>query len=182
MLAKSALKYSLLLAIHPKQLFPHVRQYQPAPAEIIVDRSNNPWQARRSVILKATQLFSLILDADTTVPNEFLTRAHERLRSGYLACTLMYDMAQNHPPFGASLWQTRILQSIYDYDEYVQNYRLTMKRTVDDKGNDYYAPENPFLCECLYMYGKLKPAKLYVFPDLKAHHNKPRPSQTISIK
>jgi hypothetical protein len=172
-LAKSVLKYSLLLVIHPAYLFPHVRYLDPTPSEIIVDRSTPMAQARRNVIERATQPFSLILDADTRIPNQFLTEAHQKLDEGYLACTLSYyPDTQGHPPFGASLWKTPVLKRLYDYHVYVKNYKREYSHTFDEKGNDRYEITNSFQCECRYMYGKLSPQELHVFADLSATHLK----------
>ena len=167
------LKYSLLLTIHPNRLFPHVRCLKPTPSEIIAERSTPLFEARRKTIIAATQPYSLVLDADTKIPNEFLERAYNKLLEGYLACSLYYSPdTQGHPPFGASLWLTSALKRLYDYPIYVRSYKPVYKRTEDEKGNDYYNITNPFQCECLYMWAKLGEKELSVFDDLTAEHRK----------
>ncbi len=132
--------------------------------------------ARKRVIAKAEQPLSLILDADTTIPNEFLKEAIQKLittTNKYQAATLMYaDAIQDHPPFGASLWITKTLQELYDYQDYVDSYQPTYDRTEDSQGNIYFNIKNPRQCECKYMYSKLQKKELFVFQDLKATHHK----------
>lgn len=130
-------------------------------------------QARRNVIERATQPFSLVLDADTRIPNQFITEAQQKLAEGYLACALNYSPdVQKHSPFGASFWVTAKLKQLYDYHVYVRNYKVIYEKTEDAQGNTFYNITNPFLCECKYMWSKLKPSELYVFEDLKAEHLK----------
>jgi hypothetical protein len=128
-------------------------------------------QARRNVIKRATQPFSLVLDADTKIPNQFLTESLQKFSEGYLACTLSYfPDTQGHPPFGASFWVTTKLREIYDYHVYVQNYKVIYEKTENVQGNTFYTIKNPFLCECKHIWPKLKPSELYVFQNLKAIH------------
>lgn len=165
------MNYSLILTVHPCALFPHVRYLKPEPFEVIVERSTPIFEARRKAISRATQPISLILDADTVIPSEFLPRAIQKVEEGYTACTLYYAPdTQGHPPFGASLWNTEKLKQLYDYHVYVNDYKPVYERTMDDKGNDYYTIKNPHLCECLYMYRRLAENELYVFEDLTAEH------------
>jgi hypothetical protein len=150
-----------------------VKYLIPAPAEFVIERSVPLFEARKRAIDRATQRLSLVLDADTIIPSEFLTSAMKKLQQGYAACTLRYaNNIQDHPPFGASLWLTDTLKSLYDYDGYVREYKPVYQRTEDERGNDYYNITNPFLCECLYMYAKLQKHELYVFDDLLAEHIK----------
>jgi hypothetical protein len=154
-------------------IFPHVRSLNPPPAEIVVQRSTPQFEARRKTIDRAAQPYSLVLDDDTKIPNKFLTPAHEKLLEGHLACTLNYcPDIQKHPPFGASLWVTDTLKEVYDYQVYVQNYKPIYEKTEDTQGNTHYKITNPILCECRYMWSKLKPSELYIFEDLTAVHLK----------
>jgi hypothetical protein len=128
-------------------------------------------QARRSVIDKAVEPLSLILDVDTEIPNRFITEGSQKLVAGYLACSLRYSPdVQKHPAFGASFWVTQKLKQLYDYHVYVQNYKPIRQKIEDGKGNDCYKITNPFLCECRYMWAKLKSSELYVFKNLKVVH------------
>jgi hypothetical protein len=175
MLARSRSKYSLLLTLHPYALFPHVRYLDPQPAQIVVDRSTPQFEARRRTIDRAAERFSLVLDADTRIPAGFVSRTLAKLDAGFSACTLRYAPdVQKHPPFGASLWHTETLQQLYDYQKYVRSYRPIYARSEDGKGNDRYDVINPFLCECLYMWPKLRARELYVFSDLAAEHLRPK--------
>lgn len=170
---KSALKYSLLLIVPLDRKLPDFGYLTPQPTETIVDNTLGMANARRNVITKATMPFSLILDADTTIPQEFLSLSHKKLLEGYVATTLMYgNTRQNHPPFGASFWLTSKLKELYDYQKYQSEYKPIYERIEDDKGNDSYVITNHFLCECLYMYAKLAKCELYVFTHLSAKHLK----------
>jgi hypothetical protein len=137
--------------------------------------------ARRKTIDEATMPLSLILDADTLLPSQFLPRGIKKLAEGFVACTLLYSPnTQGHPPFGASLWRTDKLKQLYDYQAYVRNYEPIYARTEDKKGNDSYKITNPLLCECLYMYAKLGPNELHVFTNLTAQHLKGKPFKAES--
>lgn len=157
-------------------MFPHIRSLNPRPAEVVVDRSTPMAQARKNVIERATQPYCLVLDADTIIPNEFLVQAQQKLIEGYMACTLNYlPDVQGHPPFGASFWATTKLKELYDYHVYLQNYTPICEKTEDNKGNTAFTIKNPYICECRYIWAKLKPSELYVSEDLKAKHYKQIP-------
>lgn len=94
--------------------------------------------ARRFCVEGVTSPYVLCLDADTVVPTLFPDVAVQLLeRNPHLgAIALDYERLQGHLAFGASVWRADLLRILYTW-------RL--------EGNTN-------LCECFYMWNKLKAA------------------------
>ena len=101
---------------------------------IVISRTVGLGKARRECIDKVTTPYCLILDLDTVLPDEYLDYAlwilHDNNDVAVVA--IDYEKLQGHLAIGTSVWRTKILKKLYDY----QNY----------KGE---------LCECVFMLHKV---------------------------
>lgn len=107
--------------------------------------------SRRFLIQKVKTEFVLNMDVDVLLPKNFLQEALKKFNDPIVgAVSIDYEGHYTHLPFGPSIWRTRILQKLYDY----QHWKLKN-------------------CECMYMWGKLRKAgyKLETL-DMRAEHLK----------
>jgi hypothetical protein len=92
--------------------------------------------SRRFLIKKVQTEFTLNLDVDVLLPTNFIQEALRKFKNPCVAAVaLEYEPPQGHLAFGPSIWRTKILQKLYDWEHWKTNN-----------------------CECLYMWKKLRKA------------------------
>jgi len=92
--------------------------------------------SRRFLTQRVQTEFTFNLDVDVLLPANFVQEALKKFRAPLVgAVALNYEKPQSHLAFGPSIWRTKILQELYDWEHWKTNY-----------------------CECLYMWDKLRKA------------------------
>jgi hypothetical protein len=93
--------------------------------------------ARKKGIDLVKTKYTLNLDADTILPERYLTEVAEILEDeDIIALAIDYEELQGHLAFGTSIWKTEILKKLYDWSP----------RTAGG------------VCECVYMWSKIHKA------------------------
>jgi hypothetical protein len=111
------------------------------------------WEARKLGINHVETPLTLNLDVDAVISPEYLSNGVKVIKEDKAeAVTTCYSTFPQHYGFGYSIWKTEWLQQLYDYSP------------KHSKG----------LCECEYMWRKLKDAggRLETLP-YRAKHLKP---------
>jgi hypothetical protein len=97
------------------------------------------WFARRFGLEFVETKYVLNLDVDTIIPDGYIEQSISLMESdakiGAVALNYAKPLEQDHLAFGTSIWRTTELKLLYDW-------RISAKITD--------------LCECKYMWGKLK--------------------------
>jgi len=97
-----------------------------------INKEMSMTQARKVGYSLVITPYTLNLDVDTILPNNFIDFALSLLKNkNVVVVAIDYENCQGHYAFGTSLWKTDILKKLYDYKE----------------GN--------ILCECIFMWRKV---------------------------
>ncbi len=89
--------------------------------------------SRRFLIRRVQTEFTVNLDVDVLLPTNFAQESLRKFDDPLVAAVALdYETPQNHLAFGPSIWRTKILQELYDWNHWKTN-----------------------KCECLYMWNKL---------------------------
>ena len=107
--------------------------------------------SRRFLIRRVQTEFTLNLDVDVLLPNNFVSESLKKFKDPLVAAvSINYYGHHTHLPFGPSIWRTKILQKLYDWE--------------------HWKLKN---CECLYMWNKLRKAEYKLETlDMRAKHLK----------
>lgn len=102
--------------------------------------------SRRFLIRRVQTEFTFNLDVDVLLPANFVEESLKKFEDPkVVAVALNYERPQSHLAFGPSIWRTKILQKMYDWEHL----------KTDD-------------CECVYMWNKLRKAG-YKLETLNMH-------------
>lgn len=107
--------------------------------------------SRKFLIRRVQTKFTLCLDTDVLLPENFVQEALKKFEDSQVAAVALdYEKSQDHLAFGPSIWRTKILQKMYNW-EYVKTTK----------------------CECIYMWDKLhKNGYKIETVDMRAKHIK----------
>jgi hypothetical protein len=107
--------------------------------------------SRRFLIRRVQTEFTLNLDVDVLLPKNFVTKALTRFADSKVAAVALdYENSQGHLAFGPSLWRTKILQELYNWEIW---------KTKE--------------CECIYMWKKAHQANYKIKTlNMRAKHLK----------
>jgi cellulose synthase/poly-beta-1,6-N-acetylglucosamine synthase-like glycosyltransferase len=107
--------------------------------------------SRRFLIRRVQTEFTLNMDVDVMLPTNFIQESLKKFKDPQVAAVALdYEKPQGHLAFGPSIWRTKLLQKLYDWE-----YLKTGK------------------CECLYMWAKLRKAEYKLETlDMSAKHIK----------
>jgi uncharacterized protein (DUF2237 family) len=111
------------------------------------------WEARKIGYSEASTEFILNLDSDVLLPNRFLHNSLKKMEEGADAVSIFYEdvgHCQGALEYGASLWRSKMLRSLYDF---------SLSKVSDGQirkvGSSIYSTLNDGWCECNYMWRKL---------------------------
>ena len=72
--------------------------------------------ARKRLIDSVVSEYTLVLDYNTIIPEDFIKKAMKMLKDNKrLACVAIPHTRSLHPVFGCSIWKTFILKSLYNW-------------------------------------------------------------------
>ena len=111
-----------------------------------------PLGSSRSFLIRRVQTeFTLNLDVDILLPKNFVTKALTKFKDPKVAVVALdYEKSQGHLAFGPSMWRTKILQALYNWEIW--------------KTNE---------CECIYMWKKVHKANYKIETlNMQARHLK----------
>jgi len=126
-------------------------------AKIYIARKMPFWEARKLGYTYVQTPYTLNLDTDVILPNNYVEDALSLLEKAKAdAVSIFYeDVAhcQGALEFGASMWKSEILKKLYDF-----SMNIVSDGKIVKVGSMTYAALNNGWCECTYMWRKLKNA------------------------
>jgi len=110
--------------------------------------------ARKLGIERADSEFTLNLDDDTIICQDYLTQAIQLLKTNeHIAVVAVdYEELQGHYAFGTSVWRTEVLKKFYDW-----------------------TGRHDGLCECIHIWNRIKGKRMLIETlPYRAKHLKPQ--------
>jgi hypothetical protein len=120
------------------------------PNTLWIQRQLPMWEARKIGYGEVKTSFTLNLDVDTILPDDYVEDALVLLRENLCdAVAIDYQPPQGHYAFGTSIWRTEQLKKLYDYPP------RAVENLIKVGEQEWVTAFQNGFCECTYMWARL---------------------------